>query len=315
MNFDIDSRTIYKCIHGSHAYGTNIEGSDIDEKGICVPPKDVFLGFDCEFEQCERMVNKGYERDSTIYSIVKFAKLAVDCNPNIIEVLFVDDSDILYIDKWGECLRSLRDEFISKRVKYTFLGYSFSQIKRIKTHRKWLLDPPKVEPTRKDFGLPETMKISKGDIGAYDSLLENNNQIELPHDVVQLFCREKQYQQAKTYWDQYQNWKATRNQKRAVLEAKYGYDTKHGAHVVRLLRMCKEILESGKVIVKRHDAQELISIRNGTWSYDQLAEYSENIQKECDKLYVTSSIRHSPDRKKINKEIVSLVDDYLLENG
>src|ERR1039458_5020213 len=35
--------------------------------------------------------------------------------------------------------------------------------------------------------------------------------------------------------DQYNGWKAQRNPKRAELEAKFGYDTKHAMHLVRLM--------------------------------------------------------------------------------
>jgi len=46
-----------------------------------------------------------------------------------------------------------------------------------------------------------------------------------------------------------------------VLEAKFGFDTKHAMHLIRLLRMAREILETGVVHVKRPDAEELSAIR------------------------------------------------------
>ena len=57
-----------------------------------------------------------------------------------------------------------------------------------------------------------------------------------------------------------------------ALEAAHGYDTKHGAHLVRLLRMGREIVETGSVHVWRgdRDADELLAIRAGAWSYDRL---------------------------------------------
>src|ERR1044072_8096814 len=141
MNFDLDARTILKVKHGSHAYGTNVVTSDVDVKGVCIEPLSHQLGFLHSFEQHELMASRGHSHDLVIYSLKKFAKLAADCNPNIIEVLHVDDSDVLFIDEFGDRLREIRDEFLSKKAKFTFSGYAHAQLKRIKTHRAWLLDP------------------------------------------------------------------------------------------------------------------------------------------------------------------------------
>lgn len=64
---------------------------------------------------------------------------------------------------------------------------------------------------------------------------------------------------------------------RAELEAQHGYDTKHAMHLVRLLRMGEEILSTGRVNVRREDADELMAIRKGALSYDQLLEQSETL--------------------------------------
>ena len=37
--------------HGSHAYGLNTPTSDLDIKGIAIPPREYFLGFANSFEQ------------------------------------------------------------------------------------------------------------------------------------------------------------------------------------------------------------------------------------------------------------------------
>lgn len=153
MTFNVKDRTIYLAIHGSQAYGLATESSDVDVKGICIEPKNYYLGNLNNFQQEELMVNKGHPEDSVIYSIRKFFKLATDCNPNIIEVLFVDEEHIRKIDRFGEKIRENRDLFISKKALHTFSGYAHAQIKRIKSHRKWLISPPTHLPTREEFGL------------------------------------------------------------------------------------------------------------------------------------------------------------------
>lgn len=315
MHFDAETRSIMTVKHGSHAYGLNTPASDIDIKGVCIEPISYHFGFVDRFEQYERMASKGNESDKVIYSLKKFARLAADCNPNIIEVLWGDDSDILYLDTFGRQLREARESFISKKARHTFAGYAHAQLKRIKTHRAWLLNPPTQAPDRRNFGLTEETKVSKSELGAYDSMLEQDIEVEFPKDVVTLFTKEKAYQSARTHWEQYVNWTKTRNPKRAELEAKHGLDTKHAMHLVRLMRMCKEILVTGKVVVKRPDREELLAIRNGEWSYDRIVEHAETLEVECDALYETSTLRYEPDRATLDALVIDITQKYLDQHG
>lgn len=321
MNFDVGLRTIYLCRHGSHAYGLATPASDLDVKGVCIEPKEFFLGFMHTFEQHEAMVAKGNPEDKVIYSLKKFMKLAADCNPNIIEVLFCDYEDILFIDRTGERLRNMRDAFISKKARHTFSGYAHAQLKRIKTHRSWLLNPLKCPPARKDYGLAEERSVSKSDLGAfsaYEELSESEKSglIEsLPTNVVELLQKEKAFANAKMHWDQYQNWVKSRNPVRAELEAKYGFDTKHGSHLIRLMRMCKEILEGKGVIVKRPDREYILGVKAGLKSYDEVIEESERLERECDELYKTSTLQHKPDMNFLHNQCVEMIENYLRKNG
>jgi len=121
----VNKNTIYKTVVGSTAYGLNTPESDIDLKGVCIPPKEYYFGIKT-FEQQE------FGADHTVYAIRKFFKLAKDCNPNIVEMLYTDSKFIQQIDKFGEKLRANRELFISKKAKFTFAGYAFAQLKRIK---------------------------------------------------------------------------------------------------------------------------------------------------------------------------------------
>lgn len=297
------ARTIYMARVGSHAYGTNIEGSDVDYKGVCIETKEYFLGFAKQFEQLERK-----EPDTVVMSLRKFCDLAADCNPNIIEVLNVHEGDVMWSSPWGDELRERAVLFLSKKARFTFAGYAHAQLKRIKTRRSWLLNPPKEKPTRAQFGLGETTKVSKSELGAFEAMAGD---VELPADVLSLFLRERQYQAALTTWNQYENWKAKRNDARAALEAQYGYDTKHAMHLVRLMRMCREILSRGEVIVKRPDAEELLAIRRGEWSYDRVVEHAEAIEAECEDLYKTSPLPHHADRNALSDFVVDMTERYL----
>lgn len=264
--------TIFMTIAGSHMYGMATAASDIDKRGVCVPPYTHTLGFH-NFEQQEVP-----GEDTVIFSLKKFMHLASDCNPNIIELLYAPDDCIQICEPlWKELLEH-RDKFLSTKAYHTFCGYAHGQLTRVRNHRAWLTDPPTHKPTREEFGLQEhgvgARELAKGiDISQIDP------------GVQDLINRERKYKAALAHYNQYENWKATRNPKRAELEAKFHYDTKHASHLIRLLRMSLEILSEGKVLVRRPDAAELLAIRQGAWTYDELMEQVEKLRAKVDAIY------------------------------
>ncbi len=116
---------VYKCYGGSISYGTNIADSDTDVKGICIPPREYLLGLN-SFEQKE--IEKP---DTVIYSLEKFVRLAMRCNPNIVEMLFVRENHILFCNRWGKELLDIRDEFLSKQARHSFGGYAHAQLQQM----------------------------------------------------------------------------------------------------------------------------------------------------------------------------------------
>jgi uncharacterized protein len=352
----IEDGTCLLVRHGSHAYGTNTATSDEDFKGVAIPPKQYFLGTMHRFEQAEL---KAPDPDAVIYDIRKFFNLAADCNPNIIEVLHTDPSDHFIVTPIGEKILEHKDAFLSKKIKFTFLGYSVSQLKRIQTHKRWIMDPPSHKPTRAEYGLPETTLIPADQLMAAEAEVRKEldrfqfdfmegldepqkigirttveemlaelkitsdqhwasaaRKVGLGDNFIELMQKERQYAGAKREWDQYQNWKETRNKARAELEHKYGYDTKHAYHLVRLIRMCREVLTTGKVIVKRPDREELLAIRNGAWTYEQLIEFAESEDKALQELYLTTTVLPKvPDKEKLDKLCIELVETSLSMKG
>jgi predicted nucleotidyltransferase len=296
---------IYLTRHGSHAYGTSRPESDLDIKGIAIPPVEYFFGWVDKFEQAD----KGFDSDVQIYDIRKFFNLAADCNPNIIEVLWTDPSDRIWCDGFGQDIYDLRRDFISKKARHTFSGYAHAQLKRIMTHQRWLRNPPKTQPQREEFGLPP-MKVAadKEQIMAAEFL--NTQGYGYGTNFQELVDNEKRYRNALKEWEQFQTWQKERNPARHELESKFGYDTKHAMHLVRLMRMCGEVLETGQVIVKRSDAKELLEIRAGAWPFDKLIAWAEAEDVRMDKLYAESTLPHAPDRKLLDRACVNIVERW-----
>jgi uncharacterized protein len=76
---------------------------------------------------------KGQEYDFTIYNIVKYFHLCMDCNPNMVDSLFVPQNCILHITAVGNLVRENRKLFLSKKAWHTFKGYAFSQTHKMAT--------------------------------------------------------------------------------------------------------------------------------------------------------------------------------------
>lgn len=73
--------------------------------------------------------------------------------------------------------------------------------------------------------------------------------------------------------------------------------------------MCEEILKTGQVIVKRPDAEFLLSIRNGAWDYDKLVAFAE--QKEKEIMTIKSDLPWAPDVKKLEELCIKLTQSML----
>ena len=152
-----------------------------------------------------------------------------------------------------------------------------------------------------------TLKIS-----TEDQWLSSARKIGLSDNFIEIMQKERAYKNQKSQWDKYQDWKKNRNPERAAMEEKFGYDGKHGLHLIRLMRMCVEILSTGNVIVRRPDSEELLGIRRGDWSYDKLIEEADMLEVRAEELYITSNLLpKTPNFEYLDKVCIGLVEQSL----
>ena len=84
-NEHLGKHVILLGLAGSYSYGTNVEGSDIDIRGVALNSKSDLIGM-TSFEQ--------YVDDNTdtvIYGFNKMVKLLLQCNPNTCELLGLEE--------------------------------------------------------------------------------------------------------------------------------------------------------------------------------------------------------------------------------
>lgn len=150
----LDTGVQYEVIMGSTAYGVSNDNSDIDIYGFAIPPREVVFphlqgyihGFDDELKSFSQFqqhkiqdssanAGKGCEYDLTVYSIIKYFRLLANCNPNIIDSLFVPRRCVVYSTTLGELIRENRHIFLHKGCWSTFKGYAYAQMHKMKTKK------------------------------------------------------------------------------------------------------------------------------------------------------------------------------------
>ena len=290
MNFNPQDHVIFEGVIGSQLYGTATKDSDLDIRAVCNTPLKVIIDpFEC-FEQKDSGFD---EDDKVIYDIGKFFKLCTDSNPNILELLFIPKSKTIFKNKEWDLILENRSLFLSKKAKYTFLGYSWAQLKKAKVHREWFKNPPKEKPTRKMFGLTDSPIISGEGLQVLSNIKLDLFKEEFKDEI----RREVEYRDTKKRWDDYISWKENRNPARMELEEKYGFDTKSMLHVFRLLEEGKQLLLNGKIEFPLQNAEELLAIKYGKYSYEEALEKASNMEKEFEEWYNISTLPHHTDKK------------------
>jgi uncharacterized protein len=373
--FKLEEHTIFLTLAGSQAHGTARQGSDVDVRGVCVAPLPVRVSLFKTFEQYEGELPPGLaeqvvprikehptaaqgldvKTECVIYDVAKFLRLCAAANPNALEILFASEADWLLAAPAWRRLYDERMQFLTRKVQQTFLGYAMAQLKKIQTHRSWLLNPPTKKPSREDFGLPahggtlsadDQNRIEQGiaekvrsygidnvdlpkparialeerlDAFYRDTLAATTEDVEerlrvvatgalgIPSDVASTLNAEKRYRAALKHWDSYQTWQVQRNPARAELERSHGYDTKHAMHLIRLMRMGLEVLQTGELRVRREDAEQLSAIRDGALSFDALLAMAGNLQRSMEAEATATQLPPDVDYERVDCLLVELL--------
>jgi uncharacterized protein len=117
-------RVIYRCVIGSQAYGLAGEGSDIDRRGIYLPPAELHWSLYGVPDQLENE-----DTQEAYWELQKFLVLALKANPNVLECLYTPMVETA--TPLAEKLLAMRGIFLSRMVFQTYNGYVLSQFKKM----------------------------------------------------------------------------------------------------------------------------------------------------------------------------------------
>ncbi len=344
----LPERTIFLTRHGSHAYGLATPASDLDVKGVAIAPREYYLGFASRFEQAEcsdpdlvvyelrKFMTLAADCNPSIIEVL-FTDPADHLGVTPVGERLLAARDLFLSRKArhtfsGFAMAQLkrlerhhawasappvspprREDFgldALTEQEQTRLAAVHAEMERLL--KTWDVDLSPLPRDAQD-DLRERITSALGERVAADdpAWRAAARHLGLGDDLAGLMLRERELRARQRDWEQYAAWKKARNPRRAELESRFGYDTKFGAHIVRLLRMCREILTTGEVRVGRPDRDELLSIREGAWSFDRLREFVAAEDAALDALAKASPLPHAPDRKALDALCVSLVDAAL----
>lgn len=96
-------------------------------------------------------------------------------------------------------------------------------------------------------------------------------------------------------------------EKRKALVLKHGYDTKNAAHLVRLLEMGIEFLQTGTLRVRRPNADRLVSIKRGEVSLAEIRAQSEELFILAKEAVTASKLPEEPNRTAVEVIMVNML--------
>jgi uncharacterized protein len=297
-------KLIFKCKIGSHLYGLQRPESDEDFMGVFIPRSEYLLGLKHveEVDNSTKNSAAGYRNsaddvDDKNYALPKYLHLALQNNPNIVEVLFATPDSILSTSKTWQELVDNREKIISQRVFHTFTGYAFSQKKKltVKSERfnslakglNWLEESFSGEERMRD-----DIAINETDADQLNSMLKyykgQKANCESFHKGMSV---KMLYDHLKVEYDTY-GWRVHTDTFETL-----GYDVKFGYHLIRILAEGHELLATGQLHypIEGIARQDIVAVREGKVELPELLKMYEKYDELCKMAYERTSLPKKPD--------------------
>ncbi len=266
VNPRLGKRIMLLGLSGSYGYGTNREGSDVDLRGVTLNLPSDILGL-TEFEQYEDL-----KTDTVIYAFNKLVTLLLNCNPNTIEILGLDDDQYLIKSSLGQELLDHRLLFLSKRAAASFGHYADAQLRRLQNA---IARDTLGQPDREQHILKSVQHALDDFNRRHEDDEKNNARVFIDDAVTEGLEREIFIEASFSHYP-LRKYNDLMNTLNSVVR---DYDrigkrnhkkddnhlNKHAMHLVRLFMMGIDILEKAEIRTHRpeEDLARLRSIRNG----------------------------------------------------
>lgn len=334
---------LLECVSGSRAYNLDVPTSDTDIKGVFYMPKNKFYGQhyipqisnesnDIVFYEIGRFIDLLSKNNPNILELLETPADKVIHRAPIIDKIKTEDflskkcKDTFggYAFTQVRKARGLNKKIVNPVGKQRKSILEFCYVLHaqgaipladwltVNKKRQEQIGLVKVSHFRDTYGLYYDEDETKGYKGVMKKLSANtillssipkNEEpltfLQFNQDGYTKYCKDY-----KEYWD----WVDKRNEDRYANNVAHGknYDSKNMMHTFRLLDMAQEILQDGKINVKRENREELLSIRNGEWEYDELILKANEKMEQVEKVFLHSNLPSAPDQNKIDQTLVDI---------
>lgn len=334
---------LFECISGSRAYGTDLPTSDTDLKGVFVLPEAQFYGLDYVdqvasekndevYYELRRFAELLYKNNPGILEMLASPEDCVlFCHP-LFEVFrqenflskLCKDSFAGFAFTQVKRARGLNKKINqpmapARKTPFDFCYVAEKQgsmpVQQWLEQRNWLAERCGLAaiPNMRDvyalfydntgaFGFSGIIQKENANEVALSSIpkgMEPAGVMAFNKDAYAIHCRE---------YREYQEWLSNRNEDRYKNTVAHGknYDAKNMMHTIRLLDTAIEILEHSVLNVRRPNRAELLEIRSGTFTYDELIEMAEIKMKRIDASFAQCTLPAQPDKGRIDGLLVTV---------
>lgn len=343
------AKVIMLCLAGSHAYGTSLPTSDVDIRGVVIGKPEFIRApfrnfYECSIQSeedgkvyelsnfmklfCEmnpNVIELAFTDDeATLYQTEEWTTIKAEM-PKLVnrevakrfsgfaaEQLRRIKGHSKWINNPQPEKPYTQKEFF--RLVHSFLNSPVGKLEDFQRKMDNMNDCCILIPYGNDvFAVVEEydnpgMFKKDGSIRKVDYNVITDEQKNRKPLLIVKYMRED-HRKAKEKRSNYFEWKKNRNPDRHVLEEKFGYDTKHAMHLVRILKMGEEILSGKGVLVRRPDAKALLDIREGFMSYDTLISWAESADWHISQyLYEHTALPKTSDKALAERLILAAQD-------
>ena len=298
----MQNKILFQALRGSHSRGMATPESDLDQIQVYVAELEYYFGFD---NKNAHHLENGKD-DIISYEAGKYVRLLLGGNPNVMESLWVDDKYVSVQDPSFGLLRDNKHLFISKEIQKTFCGYARGQVDRMVSLDKETIQRfeylesilMEYDVNMKELNLNQEKRTLKINYNSFSGSLVSGTLQDVLNEYLKI--KSKYFSGGRL------------GAKRKELIKRLGFDTKDAMMMILLYKQCYEMLTEGVLKVSREDKEDLLQIRNGEFSLEEVKNMGKDWDEKCLTALEKCKLPDKPDKKLAERIVISTIKEVLL---